>query len=363
MKNQQPKLLDRTRNILRRRHYAYATEQSYINWIKRFIYYFDKRHPVELGPEAIGIYLTHLARAKRVAPSTQNQALNALVFLYREVLEIELKDISGIEWAKARERIPVVLNRSEVSAILYHLSGRQKLIASILYGSGLRLSECLRLRVKDLNFERRQIAVWDSKSNRDRLVMLPSPLIRPIQEQLTYSKTLFSKDRDNNAPGVFLANGLSRKYPYAAKSWKWFWLFPSASLSVDPPTKIVRRHHLHQSVMQGTLKKCVSKLQINKHITCHTFRHSFATHLLEDGADIRTVQELLGHKDLKTTMIYTHVLQSGPTGTKSPLEDVWSSTAEVAPVAQTHPPSGSPLWFKSLPGIIQKILRLSGKTR
>jgi len=356
----QPRLLDRTRELLRLRHYALVTEKAYVNWIKRFIFHFNKQHPLELGPEAIGEYLTYLAVQRRVSPSTQNQALNALVFLYREVLGVEIKDIKGIEWARPRERIPVVLSKNEVSQVLSTLEGQKRLIASLLYGSGLRLNECLRLRIKDLDLVRKQIAVWDSKSNKDRLAILPPVLADPLREQIALARSLYLKDREENIAGVYLPEGLARKYPHAGESFKWYWLFPSPRLSSDPRSGITRRHHLHDSTMRGVIQQSMRKLSIEKHATCHTFRHSFATHLLEDGADIRTVQELLGHKDLKTTMIYTHVLQSGPTGTKSPLEDVWSSTVEVVPTAKAPRPSQIPFWLKSLPGIFQKLRYLAG---
>lgn len=322
------KLLDQTRDLLRTRHYSYATEKGYLAWIRRFILHFNKRHPKELGPAAIGQFLTHLAVDRTVSPATQNQALNALVFLYREVLEISIDDIPGIEWAQRRERIPVVFSRDEVTAVLKSLAGSQRLIGSLLYGSGLRLTECLRLRVKDLDSQRRQIAIWDSKSNKDRLVMLPDSLIQPLRAHLSKVRNLYDHDRGNSVAGVEIPSALDRKYPNAGTSWKWFWVFPSAKLSMDPRSQIIRRHHLHKSIMQGTLSSTMAKLKIEKHATCHTFRHSFATHLLESGTDIRTIQTLLGHKDLKTTMIYTHVINRGPTATRSPLEAVWDGAEE-----------------------------------
>jgi integron integrase len=332
-----PKLLDQVRALLRTRHYSHATERHYIGWIRRFILHFDKRHPAELGTKAIGEYLTHLAVDRHVSPTTQNQALNALVFLYREVLKTSIDNIPGIEWAKKRERVPVVFSREEVTNILSALTRSQKLIASLLYGSGLRLAEALRLRVKDIDFERKQIAVWDSKSPKDRLVMLPEPLIEPLKAHLTKARELHDRDRLANVPGVEMPSALERKYPSASTSWKWFWVFPSAKLSQDPRSKIVRRHHLHDSIMQGSLASTLRQLNIEKHATCHTFRHSFATHLLESGTDIRTIQTLLGHKDLKTTMIYTHVINRGPAGTRSPLELVWGQTshAETRPLPMT----------------------------
>jgi len=326
----QPKLLDQVRALLRRRHYALVTEQAYIAWIKRYIHFHNKQHPASLPASAISQFLTWLAIQGRVAPATQNQALNALVFLYREVLEIDTKELPGIEWAKPRQRIPIVFTREEVYAILSQFEGNPKLIGALLYGCGLRLIEALRLRRKDFDFERRQIAVWDSKSKKDRLVMMPEPMVKPLYKHLHKIRPLWETDRKNNLAGVALPNALERKYPQAGRQWKWFWLFPSAKLSVDPRTGVTRRHHLYPDLMSKALTKALSTLDINKHATAHTFRHSFATHLLEDGADIRTIQSLLGHKDVRTTMIYTHVARTGPTGTRSPLKDVFSDfdTAE-----------------------------------
>jgi len=323
-KYKKPKLLEQTRALLRTKHYAYATEKAYLGWIRRYIFHFNKRHPLDLGPESIGAYLTFLAVNKKVSATTQNQALNALVFLYREVLEVETENLPGIQWAKPRTRIPVVFTRNEVSQILKQLDGNQRLIGGLLYGCGLRLIEVLRLRRKDLDFDRRQIAVWDSKSKKDRLVMLPEPLHQPLLTHLRNIRPLWESDRTGNVAGVALPTALERKSPRAGQQWKWFWLFPSFRLSTDPRSKIVRRHHLYPDILQGALSKAINELNIDKHATAHTFRHSFATHLLEDGADIRTIQSLLGHKDVRTTMIYTHVAKTGPTGTRSPLESVFS---------------------------------------
>jgi len=356
-------LLAQTRILLRTRHYSYTTEKVYITWIKRFIAHFERQHPRELGPEAIGKYLSHLAITAQVAPATQSQALNALVFLYREVLGIQLGDIPNIRWAKTRERIPIVLTRDEVAKILGQLNGTRKLVGSLLYGSGLRLAECLRLRAKDVDFSRGQISIWDSKSNKDRLVILPECLHEPLQEQLDQSKKIYLQDRSENLPGIALPGALARKYPAAATSWKWHWIFPSPRLSKDPRSATIRRHHLHSSIMHGTIKEALENSKIYKHATCHTFRHSFATHLLESGADIRTVQELLGHKDLKTTMIYTHVLQSGPTGTKSLLEDVWSRALKETPSRfETSDPAHAPVRFKGWFRFVRNLLRLSKAT-
>jgi len=362
-KRKEPRLLDRTRELMRRRHYALVTERAYVYWIKRYIYFHNKRHPAGLPPASISQFLTHLAVKRKVAPATQNQALNALVFLYREVLEVETEDLPGIEWAKPRTRIPVVFTRNEVSRILKKLSGNQQLIGGLLYGCGLRLIEVLRLRRKDIDFDRRQIAVWDSKSKKDRLVMLPEPLHEPLLTHLRNIRPLWESDRAGKVPGVALPTALERKYPQAGLQWKWFWLFPSARLSADPRSKLVRRHHLYPDILQGALSKALKELNIDKHATSHTFRHSFATHLLEDGTDIRTIQSLLGHKDVRTTMIYTHVARTGPTGTKSPLESVFSnfdtSTKELPDVQKDE--STSPSAIQRLVLKLKKILAPVGQ--
>ena len=326
---------------MRVRHYSLVTEKNYLNWIRRYIYFHNKQHPATLGPAAISQFLTHLAVNGKVAPATQNQALNALVFLYREVLGIDTKkELPGIEWARPRARIPVVFTRDEVAAILQHLSGNQKLIGALLYGCGLRLNEVLRLRRKDLDFDRNQIAIWDSKSEKDRLVMLPAPIKEPLFEHLQSIRPLWELDQANGTPGVSIPTALERKYPSAGTQWRWFWIFPSAKLSIDPRSKITRRHHLYPDIMQSVLAKSMRDLDINKHATCHTFRHSFATHLLETGTDIRTIQQLLGHKDVRTTMIYTHVARTGPTGTRSPLVDVFSRSSD--PLQLKTPPAHRP---------------------
>lgn len=316
------KLLEVVRDLLRRRHYAYATEKSYIYWIRHFIIFHGKQHPRNLHRSAVVEFLTHLAVKKNVSPATQNQALNALIFLYREVFGIDLGDLPGIEWAAKRERIPTILSRHEIGLVLSNLDGTQRIIVELLYGAGLRLIEALRLRVKDIDPERNQIAIWDSKSKRDRLVMLPAPVKEKLVAHLKQVRRIYEADRAKNLPGVQMPEALSRKYPRAGTSWKWYWVFPSGFTSVDPRSGITRRHHLSDSVMQKAVNLAVRRSDIEKHVTCHVFRHSFATHLLESGTDIRTLQTLLGHKDVRTTMIYTHTAGQGPTGTKSPLENI-----------------------------------------
>lgn len=364
MNPQKPKLLEQVRNLMRLRHYSYVTEKTYVAWIRRYLFFHKLTHPTVIGASGIVPFLTHLAVERTVAPATQNQALNALVFLYREVLRIDPGELSNIKWAAPRERIPVVLSRDEVARILAALPATQKLIGSLLYGAGLRLAECLRLRVKDIDFNRSQIAIWDSKSMKDRLVMLPKPLIPPLTEHLSNVRRIHDQDRVNNVPGVYMPSALDKKYPNASTSWKWFWIFPSLQISTDPRSGITRRHHLYETIMQSALCRALIDLKIQKHATCHTFRHSFATHLLEDGTDIRTIQTLMGHKDIKTTMIYTHVVNCGPTATKSPLELVWAKVTKPASVETEEQialsQSGRPLqneysswkdlasWFKQL---------------
>jgi len=322
MSRKKMKLLEQVRQIMKVKHMAYTTEKSYVGWIKRFIFFHNKRHPETMGETEIMEYLTYLAQEANVAPTTQNQALNAIIFLYKEVLKRNVGDLKGVIWAKPRQRKPIVFAKEEVQEIINSLKGTSRIIVSLLYGSGLRLSEVLRLRVKDIDFGRKQIAIWDSKSERDRVVMLPRSIEEDIFKNLERNLGLFESDRKNNIAGVFLPNAIERKYPKAGTSWKWFWVFPSKNLSIDPRTEIRRRHHLHPSYLKEYLPKVLQVLNLNRHATAHTFRHSFATHLLEAGTDIRTVQELLGHKDLKTTMIYTHVARSGPAGVKSPLESL-----------------------------------------
>jgi integron integrase len=315
-----PKLLDLVRFQLRLRHYSIRTEQAYIHWIKQFIIFHDKRHPSEMAEPEISIFLSHLAQDKNVAVSTQNQALSAILFLYRDVLRLALRQIENVERAKKPSKLPIVFTREEVRAVLAHLEGTKWLIVSLLYGSGLRLMECLRLRVKDLDFQYNQIVVRDGKGGKDRVTILPETLKESLFRHLERVKALHQLDLKEGFGQVYLPFALERKYPSASRQWGWQYLFPAPKRSVDPRTGKVRRHHLAENVIQKAVSAAIQKAGIAKPGSCHSFRHSFATHLLESGYDIRTVQELLGHKDVSTTMIYTHVLNRGGKGVRSPLE-------------------------------------------
>ncbi len=315
-----PRLMDDVRSRIRTKHYSLRTEQAYTHWIKRYIYFHGKRHPVEMGAAEVEAFLSSLAVDRQVAASTQKQALAALLFLYREVLGVDLPWLDGITRAKQRVHVPVVLTQAEVKRMLDWLDGTPGLMARLLYGSGMRLMECVRLRVKDIDFERHEITVREGKGGKDRRTMLPVSLAEPLQAHLARVRALFDGDRALGLPGVQMPDALARKYPDAAASWGWFWVFPSASLSVDPRSGVRRRHHAHEQVLQRAIKRAVHATGIAKPATSHTLRHSFATHLLEAGYDIRTVQELLGHADVSTTMIYTHVLNKGGRGVTSPLD-------------------------------------------
>ena len=316
------KLLDEVRYTIRTRHYSKRTEDSYINWIKRYIYYHQKRHPKEMDAKDINKFLTHLAVKEKVSASTQNQALCAIVYLYKNVLKKDVGDLGELVWAKKPKRIPVVFTKSEVKAVLSQLEGVKWLMGMLLYGAGLRLTECLRLRVKDIDFEYKQISVRDGKGEKDRITMLPEKVIEPLKEQMKYVKILFEKDIREDYTTVYLPYALERKYPNAGREFGWRYIFPSDKISKDPRTGIRRRHHIHESKLTKTVKQAVRRCGISKQVSCHTFRHSFATHLLEEGYDIRTVQELLGHSNVNTTMIYTHVINRGGMGVKSPADNL-----------------------------------------
>ncbi len=318
---QQPKkLLDQVRDVMRLKHYSIRTEESYVDWIKRYILFHKKRHPREMGGAQVEAFLTHLAVEGNVAASTQNQALSALLFLYREVLHQDLDVPIESVRAKKPKRLPTVLTRAEARKIIESMSGVYQLMTKLLYGSGLRLMECVRLRVKDIDFERREITVRDAKGGHERVTMLPESLIAPLQEHLKRVQLLYEQDLAAGYGQVYLPYALDRKYPSASREWGWQYVFPSDRLSTDPRTGIKRRHHVDESNLQRAVKDAARLARLTKPVTCHTFRHSFATHLLEAGYDIRTVQELLGHKDVKTTMIYTHVLNRGGLAVRSPLD-------------------------------------------
>jgi integron integrase len=315
-----PKLLDQVRQVIRRKHYSLRTEQAYCDWIKRFILFHHKRHPGEMAEEEITSFLTHLAAQAHVAASTQNQALSALLFLYKEVLKQEIGWLDKVERAKKPVRLPVVLTRDEVKKILANLHGTMKLMAGLLYGSGLRLMECVRLRVKDVDLGYLTITVRDTKGGKDRITMLPTNLAQPLQRHLEKRRSQHEQDIEDGFGSVHLPNALSRKFPNAEKEWAWQYVFSSSRLAIDPRSGRKQRHHIAETILQRALREAVLKADVSKPATCHTLRHSFATHLLESGSDIRTIQELLGHKDVATTMIYTHVLNRPGIGVKSPLD-------------------------------------------
>ena len=315
-----PKLFDRLHEEFRRRHYAYETEKSYVHWIKEFIRFHNMVSPRDLGAEAIETFLTHLAVHKQVAASTQNQAFSALIFLYREVYQVDTNWNLGALRARTTRYIPTVLSREETVTVLNHMSGVAKLVAQVLYGSGLRLRESLNLRIKDLDFAQHQIIVRDTKGRESRVTPLPDTLVEPLTQHLQTVKRWHEMDLNLGYGAVMLPYALNRKYPNADRQWLWQFVFPAKSRCHNSRSGQIGRYHLHPSSVQKILKQAVFLAGVQKRVSCHTFRHSFATHLLQDGYDIRTVQELLGHKDVKTTMIYTHVLNRGGRGVKSPLD-------------------------------------------
>ncbi|MBI1285388.1 MAG: integron integrase [Thiobacillus sp.] len=315
-----PRLLDRVRAEIRLRHYSLRTEQSYVDWARRFILFHHKRHPAEMGAAEIRDFLAHLAVERHVSASTQNQAKSALLFLYREVLKVELPWLDEVVAAKSAKRLPVVLTQVEARALLNAMSGTMGLIAGLLYGTGMRLLEGLRLRVKDVEFSRREIIVREGKGNKDRVTVLPENLILPLKAHLDKVRALHERDLAAGFGEVFLPDALAVKYPNAARAWGWQFVFPSPVRSADPRSGIERRHHVYETSVQRAVREAARAAGIHKPVTPHVLRHSFATHLLQAGYDIRTVQELLGHKDVATTMIYTHVLNKGGRGVTSPLD-------------------------------------------
>jgi integron integrase len=318
--NSKPRLLDRVRWHLRVKHYSLRTERTYLDWIKRFVLFHQKRHPDEMGEPEINAFLTHLAVDAHVAASTQNQAFSALLFLYQQVLDRKL-EFMNVERVRRPPKPPVVFTRAEARAVLARLKDDYRIMAHLLYGSGLRLLECLRLRVKDIDFGYRQITVREGKGMRERVTMLPERLRRPLQAHLARVKELHQQDLARGRGAVFLPGALHRKYPNAVREWPWQYVFPAEKVSVDPRTGERRRHHVGEKNLQNAVKRAIRDARIAKAASCHTFRHSFATHLLERGYDIRTVQELLGHRDVTTTMIYTHVCNKPGLSIRSPVDE------------------------------------------
>jgi integron integrase len=313
-----PRLLDQVREVIRIKHYSIRTEEAYLQWIRRYILFHQKRHPIELGSGELSAFLSHLAVHGKVSASTQNQALNAILFAYREVLKIDLPWIDDVQRAKRPQHLPVVLTRQEVKHLLAQLEGTVWLMTSLTYGGGLRLLECLRLRIKDVDLDRGELTIRDGKGQKDRMTMLPRTLVDPLRTHLARVRQLHERDIAEGFGRVYLPYALDRKYPNADREWGWQYVFPASRRSIDPRSDVERRHHANPEVLQRAVKSAVRRAQIIKPASVHTLRHSFATHLLESGYDIRTVQELLGHSDVKTTMIYTHVLNRGGRGVVSP---------------------------------------------
>jgi integron integrase len=316
------RLLQKVREVLRVKHYSIRTEESYVRWIQYYLRFHHNQNPTRMGKVEASKFLTHLAVQRNVAASTQNQALSAVLFLYKEVLKQPLEWLDDLERAKRPARIPAVFSRKEVKAILQQLEGTKWIMANLLYGSGLRLMECIRLRVKDLDFGFHQLVVRDGKGGKDRITMLPESLVQPLQNHLIRVKTLHDADLKEGYGFVYLPDALDRKYPGAQRAWAWQYVFPSSKRSIDPRTGRHQRHHIDENVLQRAVQEAIRRAGINKPGSCHTLRHSFATHLLENGYDIRTVQELLGHKNVETTMIYTHVLQKGAKAVRSPSDEL-----------------------------------------
>jgi integron integrase len=313
-------LLERVRNEIRVRHYSLRTEQAYIHWIRRFILFHNKRHPNEMGEPEISAFLTHLAVNRKIAASTQNQALSAILFLYQKVLGRKLEWLDDVVRAKRPRHIPVILSREEARCLLDEISGTNGLIVRVLYGTGMRKMECLRLRVQDIDFDYRQIVVRSGKGDKDRVTVIPDVLVEQLLKQLEKARAIHNHDLEQGYGEAALPFALARKYPNAGKERRWQYVFPATHRSVDPYSGLIRRHHWFETNVSRAIKEATRRLGINKRVSVHTLRHSFATHLLEDGYDIRTVQELLGHKDVKTTQIYTHVLNRGGRGVRSPLD-------------------------------------------
>ena len=315
-----PRLLDKVRERVRYLHYSLRTEKAYVYWVRMFVHWHGMRHPRDLGAAEVEAFLSMLATQRRVSSSTHNQALSALLFLYKEVLGLELPWMNELKRPAYTRRIPSVLTRDEVAALLKAMEGPVALIACLLYGTGMRLMEGMRLRVKDVDFDRKVIIVREAKGNKDRVVMLPHSLMEPLRQQVAAARRMWEEDRGAGRGGVQVPHALEKKYPKVGRTWGWFWVFPSPTLATDPSTGEIRRHHLYEERLQRAVKAAVGKAGIVKRVSAHTLRHSFATHLLQAGTDIRTVQELLGHSDVSTTMIYTHVLKIAAGAATSPLD-------------------------------------------
>jgi integron integrase len=317
--------LNSVREAIRARHYSIRTEEAYVGWVRRFIHFHGKHHPIDMAEPEVAAFLSHLAVNLEVAPATQNQALNALAFLYSEVIVRPLGNVPGIVKAKRRTKLPIVLSLSEVGRLLSRLEGDYWLVGCLLYGSGLRLMEALRLRIKDIDFEHEALFARSAKGGKDRIVTLPRELVLPLERHLSSRRTTFDRDISNGTATVYLPYALNRKYPEAGTTWAWQYVFPAMRTSQDPRTGTIRRHHIGETAVQRAIRRAVRESGIDKPASCHTSRHSFATHLLECGMDIRTVQEQLGHADVRTTQIYTHVLKRGGLAVKSPLGDALKS--------------------------------------
>ncbi len=315
------RLLDDVRGAIRVKHYSIRTEEAYIQWIKRYIFFNHKKHPADLGEAELSAFLTHLAVDKNVTPSTQNQALSALLFLYKQVLGIDLPWLSDVTRAKKPSRLPVVLPKEQVMLVLDGIPGTNGLISRLLYGTGMRLMEAMRLRIQDVNFEYRHIVVRSGKGGKDRVTVLPESLTEALEGQLAHARRVHESDVREGFGCVYLPYALERKYPNACHEWRWQYVFPSTSRSTDPRSGVIRRHHLDEKNVQRAVRESVKRCGVLKRVTPHTFRHCFATHLLESGTDIRTLQELLGHNDVKTTQIYTHVMKRGGNAVRSPLDN------------------------------------------
>lgn len=327
-----PRLLELVRAAIRVRHLSPATDEAYTRWIRKFIHFHGKRHPRDMGAREVEAYLSHLALQRNVSPSTQNQAKAALLFLYRVVLEVQLPWLNNVVQAKVTPRLPVVLTPSEITRLLDHMDGTMGLFAHLLYGTGLRLKEGLRLRIKDLDFERREIIVREGKGRKDRVTMLPELLVAPMREHLTQVRALHARDLEEGFGEVWLPHALDAKFRGMGKKWHWQWAFPSRLRAPDPESGQIRRHHLYPESVQRAVREAAQRADIAKPVTPHVLRHSFATHLLAAGYDIRTIQELLGHANVETTMIYTHVINRGGHGVQSPLDRFRSHPLEPRPI-------------------------------